>query len=128
MLRLAYRNLFQNKARLAVSAGGVALALMLILTLDAIFAGVEQQIAAYIRNAGADIFVSQSGVRNMHMASSALPTGVVRRVQAVPGVASTTPIFYLTNMVVAGEERNLAYVIGLPARAPAGGPGAWRRG
>jgi putative ABC transport system permease protein len=124
MLRLAYRNLFQNKARLVVSAGGVALALMLILALDAIFAGVERQITAYIRNAGADIFVSQAGVRNLHMASSALPAGVVRRVQAVPGVASTTPILYLTHMVVAGEERNLAYVIGLPARAPAGGP--WR--
>ena len=91
MLWLAYRNLFQNKARLAVSVGGVALALMLILSLDAIFAGVERQITAYINNAGADVFVSQSGVLNLHMASSALPAGVVDQVEAVPGVESGYP-------------------------------------
>ena len=36
MIRLAFRNLFQNKARLVISVGGVALALLLILSLDAI--------------------------------------------------------------------------------------------
>jgi putative ABC transport system permease protein len=122
MLWLAYRNLFQNKARLVVSVGGVALALMLILALDAIFAGVERQITAYINNAGADVFVSQSGVLNLHMASSALPADAVEQVEAVPGVQSATPILYLTNMVVIGQERNLAYIIGLPPDAAAGAP------
>ena len=41
MIRLAFRNLFQNKIRLVISVGGVALALLLILSLDAIFSGVE---------------------------------------------------------------------------------------
>ena len=36
MLRIALRNLFQNKVRLLISVGGVALALMLILALDAV--------------------------------------------------------------------------------------------
>ena len=48
MIRLACRNLFQNKVRLIISTGGVALALLLILALDAIFTGVEQRITAYI--------------------------------------------------------------------------------
>ena len=43
MIRLAFRNLFQNKTRLLISVGGVALALLLILALDAIFTGVERQ-------------------------------------------------------------------------------------
>jgi putative ABC transport system permease protein len=122
VLRLGYHNLFQNKARLVISVGGVALALTLILVLDAIFAGVERQVTAYIDYSGADIFVSQSGVRNMHMASSSLPSSVVDEVKAVAGVESATPILYLTNMVVAGEERSLAYVIGLPSDAAAGKP------
>jgi putative ABC transport system permease protein len=122
MLRLAVRNLFQSQARLVISAGGVALALLLILALDAIFSGVERQITAYIDNSDADVFVSQSGVRNLHMSASSLPASVARRIQAVPGVQEVTSVGYLTNMVVTGEERHLAYVIGLPADAAAGKP------
>ncbi len=122
MIRLAFRNLFQNKARLVISVGGVALALLLILSLDAIFTGVERQVTAYVENSGADIWVSQADVRNMHMASSSLPDSVIRKVKYVPGVASVTPIHYLTNNVVAGDERNLAYIIGLPENAELGGP------
>ena len=122
MLRLAFRNLFQNKVRLIISVGGVALALLLILSLDAIFTGVEQRITVYIDNSGADIFVAQSGVRNMHMASSSMPDSVKRRVKAVSGVASVTPILYLSNNVVVGDERSLAYIIGLPEEAEFGGP------
>lgn len=122
MIRLALRNLFQNKARLIISVGGVALALLLILALDAVFTGVERRITAYIDYSGADIWVSQKDVRNMHMASSSLPESVARKVKYVPGVASVTPILYLTNNVVVGDERNLAYIIGLPERAEFGGP------
>lgn len=122
MTRLAFRNLFQNKIRMVISVGGVALALMLILSLDAIFTGVEQRITVYIDNSGADIFVSQSDVRNMHMASSSLPDSVTRIVKAVPGVAKVTPISYISNYVVMGDERNLAYIIGLPDTAEFGGP------
>lgn len=122
MIRLAFRNLFQNKLRLVISVGGVALALLLILSLDAIFTGVERQITAYINHSGADIFVSQSNVRNMHMAASSLPVSIIERVMDVPGVSDVTPILYLTNMVVVGEERNLAYIIGLPEDAAMGGP------
>ncbi|MDP3047480.1 MAG: ABC transporter permease [Chloroflexota bacterium] len=124
MLRLAFRNLFQGKVRVLISVGGVALALMLILALDAIFSGAEGQVTAYIDNSGADIFVAQEGVRNMHMASSSLPARVSERVKAVPGVESATPILYVTNMVVVGAERNLAYIIGLPDEARIGG--AWQ--
>ena len=122
MIRLALRNLFQNKIRLTILVGGVALALLLILSLDAIFTGVEGQVTAYINNSGADIFVSQEDVRNLHMASSALPAGDANRVKAVRGVEQVTPIHYVTNMIVIGEERNLAYIIGLPSQAVMGGP------
>jgi putative ABC transport system permease protein len=122
MIRLAFRNLFQNKARLIISVGGVSLALLLILSLDAVFTGVERQVTAYIDSSRADVIVAQSGVRNMHMASSSLPDSVRRKVSAVPGVALVTPILYLTNNVVYEDERNLAYIIGLPENAEMGGP------
>ncbi len=122
MILLAFRNLFQNKIRMVISVGGVALALMLVLSLDAVFAGVERQITAYINHSEADVFVSQSDVRNMHMASSSLPASTANEVEAVPGVETVTPILYLSNMIVVGDERNLAYVIGLPPDAQMGLP------
>src|SRR3970282_564576 len=73
---LARRNLARNRVRLLVSVGGVALALSLTLALDAIYAGVANQLTAYIDRAGADVWVSQAGVRNLHMVASRLPDSV----------------------------------------------------
>jgi len=105
-----------------VSVGGVALALSLTLALDAIYAGVANQLTTYIDRSGADVWVSQPGVRNLHMVASWLPDSVIDQVQAVDGVAEATPILYSTDTITAGDERAVAYVIGVRADAPMGGP------
>jgi len=102
--------------------GGVALALSLTLALDAIYAGVANQLTTYIDRAGADVWVAQSGVRNLHMVASSLPASVVDEVGAVEGVAAVTPILEATDTISAGDERAVVYVIGLPAGAAMGGP------
>jgi putative ABC transport system permease protein len=122
MLRLAYRNLFQSKVRLAMSVGGVALALMLVLALDAVMTGAEKRLTAYIDNSEADVWVAQSGVKNLHMVSSWMPSSVTGEVEDVPGVDSVTPIMYLTAPVDTKNEQSLAYVIGLPEDATMGNP------
>ena len=122
MYLLAYRNLFQSKAKLLMSTGGLALALLLVLSLDAILTGFGTQITAYIDHAGADVWVSQSGVHNMHMTVSALPSATAARVQAVEGVADVTPILFLTSFVQTGNDRHIVYVIGLPPGASMGRP------
>ena len=45
-MSLARRNLFQDKTRLTLSIGGVALAVMLILILKGFLAGMNHQIAS----------------------------------------------------------------------------------
>ncbi len=122
MLLLAFRNLFQFRTRLIVSVGGVALSLLLILSLDAILAGSERRMTAYIDNTGADIFIAQQDVRNMHMASSSLPRSVIRQVEAIEGIVGVTPILYLTNVIAVGDEQFLAYIIGVDPGADYGGP------
>lgn len=124
MIRLAFRNLFQNKTRFVISVGGVALALLLILVLDAVVTGVQSQVTSFIDNSNADVIVSQENVRNLHMAYSAIPASYETRVRNVAGVASVTPIHYLTNLIEVGPISNLAYIIGLPRQVSAGGP--WR--
>src|SRR3990170_6888341 len=119
---LARRNLAANRVRLIASVGGVALALSLTLALDAIFAGVADQLTTYIDRAGADVWVSQEGVRNLHMVASWLPDTVTDEIRAVDGVVEAAPILYSTDTIAAGDERGVAYVIGLPADASMGGP------
>ena len=121
-LLLARRNLTRDRVRLVASMGGVALALSLTLALDAIYAGVANQLTTYIEQAGADVWVAQSGVRNLHMVASSMPETVVDEVAAVDDVAGVTPILEATDTIAAGDERAVAYVVGLPADAAMGGP------
>lgn len=122
MLRLALKNLFQTPMRLVMSTGGLALALLLVLVLDAIFTGANSQVSAYMDRGGADVWVAQQGVRTMHMSGSAIPASDAELVRRVDGVASVTPILYLTSGFDAGGQSHIAYVIGLPRDARAGLP------
>ena len=121
-IRVALHNLFQSRTRLLVSTGGVALALLLILALDGIMAGFQSRIVAYIDNAGAQVWVAQAGVRNLHMTSSSLPGDDVTRVAAVPGVANATAIRYMTDIIRGPSGQSWSYIIGLPADAASGAP------
>ena len=117
---LATRNLGRSRARLIVSIGGVALALTLVLALDAIFEGVSNQLSRYIDRSGADVWVAQAGVRNLHMVTSWMPRSVVDEVRSVDGVAEAEAILYATDSIAARDERGWAYVIGLPSGASMG--------
>ena len=112
MFLLAWKNLTQNRTQFLLSVGGVALALLLMLSLDALLAGSEEDLVAYIEGSGADIFISQEGVKNMHMAASAITEQNIRKAAHAPGVASASPILYTTGVIKAGEADILSYVIG----------------
>lgn len=122
MFRLAVANLVQNKTRLLISVAGVGLALTLVLFFAAIFEGAQGRLTVYIDRAGADVWVSQEGVRTMHMSESALPNSVVGEVKAVQGVEQAVPILYTEGMIEANGKDFIAYVFGVPPEAPLGGP------
>jgi putative ABC transport system permease protein len=119
---LARRNLFQDRRRVLLSTGGVAVALLLVLILGGIFAGAMRQLTGYIERSGADLFVSQLGVRTMHMSASVLRPDIADRVREVSGVAWAEPIRYTTGVVSSGSGRMVTYVIGYDPAAGHGGP------
>jgi putative ABC transport system permease protein len=121
-LRLARHNLAANRGRLAASAGGIALAFTLVLALDAVLLGVTNQLTRYIDDSGADVFVAQSGVRNLHMVVSALPADAATRVAAVDGVDEVSPLLYVTGTVSASGDDAVAYIFGIPDGETLGGP------
>ena len=96
---LSRRQLAHKRGRTLAGVAGIGLALLLVLALNAIFAGMEERLTAYIDRSGADVIVSQEGVRTMHMTQSALPEKTVAAVAALPGVAAAEGVLYVAGKV-----------------------------
>ena len=123
-LRWIAKNLLEERAALAASIGGVALSLVVVLLVDGMFAGESERIVTYLERAGADVWVMQSGVSNMHMATSLMRGDVVGAVKAVRGVASATPILNVGAFLGSRGGRWYSYVIGVHPEERRGGPWA----
>jgi putative ABC transport system permease protein len=106
------RNLFSDRRRAFLGIAGVAASLFMVLALDGIFGGAMRQVTAYIDSSGADVFVSQRGVRTMHMSSSSVPLAAVTRIRRVAGVRWADPILYDSGALLAGDRLELSYLIG----------------
>jgi putative ABC transport system permease protein len=122
MFKLAWRNLAQQRLRLAISVGGVALAVLLILVMSGVFAGSEEHAVLYIRNQPAPIWVMQGGVSNLHMSSSILTPETVKRIDAVPGIKQVVGVLYASAGVEIGDTVVYSYVFGIDPDIPYGGP------
>jgi len=109
---IARRNLFAQRARFVMSVGGVGLALLLVLALNAVFAGATRRVTAYIDHSGADVVVSQGGVTTMHMSNSALPLTLLNRVRQVPEVSRVAPILYRSVVLKTSKGQAITYLIG----------------
>lgn len=114
---VARRQLLARKRRTFAGLAGIAVALLLVLALKAILAGMEQRLTGYIDRSGADVVVAQEGVRTMHMTQSVLPARVAAAAGSVAGVAWARPILYVPTMLERGERRSLVYLIGEDVRA-----------
>lgn len=124
MFKLAWRNLMHERTRLAISVGGVALAVLLILVMAGVFAGSEEHAVAYIKNQPASLWLMQKGVENLHMSSSILPPETVEQARAVAGVADAVGLLYGGGSVDVGETQVASYIFAVDGSAPFGGP--WR--
>ena len=87
-----YRSLLHEPLAFVLGIAATASALLLVMFYEAVWAGEAEQIVAYPRNAGADVWVMQRGVANMHMATSYLSDWKVEQVRQLPGVADVEPI------------------------------------
>jgi putative ABC transport system permease protein len=110
---LARRQLLARPGRTAAGVVGIAVALLLVLALKAIFAGMEGRLTAYIDHSGADVIVAQQGVQTMHMTQSALPASMVAAVVRVPGVATADGILYKGAFVESlGDKSGIVALVG----------------
>ncbi len=121
-MSLARRNLFQDQARLALSIGGVALAVMLILILKGFLAGMNRQITSYLDHSPGSIIVAQEDVVNLLGATSLLPEVASQRSAAVRGVDEVVPILSQFVILDLHGKKQPAYMVGYD---PELGGGPW---
>lgn len=117
MLFWTLRSLWADRVAVTASAGGVALALLLGLYLDAVFRGEAEQIVAFLEHTPADVWVLQKGVVNLHMTRSQLSENALVAIRRAPGLRSLTPLVYRPELFGAPGAERLAYIVGVPAGA-----------
>ena len=122
-MSLARRNLLQDKTRLLLSIGGVALAVMLILILKGFLAGMNHQITSYLDNSPGSIVIAEEDVVNLLGATSLLPAGTDQKAEAVRGVDRVIPILSQFIILDLHDKKQPAYMIGYE---PDQGGGPWQ--
>jgi putative ABC transport system permease protein len=88
---LARRNLLAEPRRLAAGVAGIGLALMLILLLGGLWAGIRAQSVQYVDATGATLWVLPPDTRTLFAEGTQLPTSTLEVVRATQGVAWAAP-------------------------------------
>src|SRR3990172_8672282 len=96
MVSIAAKNLFHDRTRLGMSAGGVGFAIMLVLILAGTYDGFYRQAGLFTENSGADLFVGQAGVVDTLHSFSILPLNLSDQLATIPGVQQSSAIISRT--------------------------------
>ena len=121
MIGLATKSLLQDRMRFAISAGGVALSIMLVLLLIGMYVGVNRQITAYMDNTDTDLLVAQEGTRNFLGARSLLPARAEELAARTSGVAGVVPVVSQYAIVDLENRKEFSLLVGFDADK-GGGP------
>ena len=91
VLTLAFRNLFHDRIRLAVTLVGILFSIVLVAVQLGLYLGARKMIIGMIDNANAELWVTAFGAKSFEEASN-LPGRERHVALSVPGVASIAPI------------------------------------
>lgn len=128
MTNIAWRNLGHERLRFALSIGGVAFAVMLMLIVRGLYEGILTQATEYARTVDADLWISQAGTpNNLVQSMSVLPGSLGDRLGEVDGVDAAFP---LVTRPVTFEHRGRQvdlFLVGVAGDGAAGWPESVRR-
>jgi putative ABC transport system permease protein len=122
IVRWTLKELLRSRTRVLGSIAAVGAAFALVIMFRAVWEGESRQIVVYLEHAGADVWVMQDHVSNMHMASSFVAEGKRNEIALVNGVRSVDAILYLNTMVESGGRQWFSYVVGVEEPGQPGGP------
>lgn len=120
---VAWKNLSRQKARLAISVGGVGFAVVLILLIRGLYSGITAQATEYIRSVDADLWVAQAGTPGDFFHSvSLLPSSLETPLREVPGVTHVTPLLGRQVVFTLGRSDVDFFLLGVDPLSRIGGP------
>lgn len=110
---IARQNLFSEKGRLLITAGGVAFSVILILLLLGLYQGWSTQITKSLGAIDTDLWVGQKGSRDLSHSLSLLPIELLDRLQNDAQVKTVSPfIARQLTFELNGKEAHL-YLMGV---------------
>jgi len=116
------RILRSQPLRLALTVGGIALCIVLMLFLLSVYRGVADGSVEYIRQNKADLWVLQRNATNILRGSSVLFTSHGKNIQKVPNVKSTSPVLLLLSAVRKDDKVATVFLAGYEPASGFGGP------
>ena len=87
-MNLAYKDIRHHLGRFALTTLGIGLLLMIVMGMGGIYRGLVEEATLLMESIGADLWVVQEGTRGPFAEISKVPTNMVHRVAAVPGIES----------------------------------------
>ena len=124
----AVRALRTQRLRLALTIGGVALCIVLMLFLLSVYRGVADGSVEYIRRNEVDLWVLQRNATNILRGSSLLSATHGRMLEDVGGVRSVSPVLLLLSSVKTGDQEATMFLTGFEHSTGIGGPPAIAEG
>jgi putative ABC transport system permease protein len=104
MLLVARKNLFSERTRLAISVGGVALSVLLIMLLLALYRGWDEKVGGFVEHSDVDVWIAAEGAKEFLGAASLLPAGGQEGEQAAQFLDSRSDIEKWSPLIVRPME------------------------
>ena len=95
-MNLAVKDIRHNLGRFALTTVGIGMLLMIVMGMGGIYRGIIEDATLLVDRVGADLWVVQRDTRGPFAEISRVPTNLVHRVAAVPGVATAREFVYHT--------------------------------
>ncbi len=95
-MNLAVKDIRHNLGRFVLTAVGIGMLLMVVMGMGGIYRGVVEDATLLIDRVGADLWIVQRSTRGPFAELSRVPSNLVYRAAAVPGVASSREFVYHT--------------------------------
>ncbi|MEK7250112.1 MAG: hypothetical protein AAB209_06775, partial [Bacteroidota bacterium] len=118
----AIKLLTYHPLRLALTIGGVALCLVLMLFLLSIYAGVADGSVAYIRESKADLWVLQGNATNILRGTSILSTAHGNVLRSIKGVRLASPVLLSLTSIKKDGKLATIFLTGFDPVSSLGGP------
>ena len=118
----AIRILLRQPVRSALTIGGIALCIVLMLFLLGVYRGVADGSVEYIRRNPADLWVLQNNATNILRGSSLLGLSHGTLLRETPGVAEVSPVLMFLTTVWKENVHSTLFLAGYDPSTGAGGP------